>query len=277
MNERRIHLDGQEIAYTESAGTGHTVVLVHGNSCSARVWRPLTDGSFGRRFRCLALDLPGHGDSARAREPGLYSMPWFASLLAEFAGATDAEDAVFVGWSMGGHAVLEAAPSLPEAPGLVLFGTPPVNGAAAVAKAFLPNPAARVAFLATVDENMARSFAESFLAPGSAVPTDGFVEDILRTDGAARENLLASAQAGRMGDEIAILAGLKQPLAVLHGERDQLIDLDYLRTLTMPTLWRGAIRTLHGVGHAPHVEAPEAFAEVLTEFLEDLGLNRPGW
>jgi len=28
------------------------------------------------------------------------------------------------------------------------------------------------------------------------VPTEGFVEDVLRTDGAARENLLASLQAG---------------------------------------------------------------------------------
>lgn len=270
MHEQRIRLDGQDIAFTESAGAGRTVILVHGNSCSSRVWRPLMGGSFGQRFRCLALDLPGHGDSAPARDAGLYSMPWFASLLADFAGATSAQDAVLVGWSMGGHAVIEAAPALPEAAGLVFFGTPPVTDPADLEKAFLPNPAMSVAFTRAVDADLARSYAASFLAPGSMVPTDGFVEDILRTDGAARAGLFASVQAGRLGDEIATLAEFNRPLAVLHGEHDQLINLGYLRQLTMPTLWRQAVQVLPGVGHALQVEAPDAFADVLTQFLTDV-------
>ena len=270
MIERRMNLDDQEIAFTESEGTGRPVVLVHGNSGSARVWRQLMAGSFGQRFRCLALDLPGHGDSAPAREPALYSMPWFASVLAAFAKATDAEDAVLVGWSMGGHAVVEASPALPEAAGLVVFGTPPISDQEDLGQAILPEPAMGAGFTNVVDIETARSYAEAFLAPGSTVPTAGFVEDILRTDGAARENLLASVQAGRLADEVALLAQLERPLAVLHGEKDRFINVDYLRKLTMPTLWRGAVQVVPGVGHAPHVEAPEVFARLLTEFIDDL-------
>jgi pimeloyl-ACP methyl ester carboxylesterase len=31
------------------------------------------------------------------------------------------------------------------------------------------------------------------------------------------------------------------------------------------------VQILPGVGHAPHLEAPEVFAELLTRFITDLG------
>ena len=271
MNERRITLAGQEIAFKESEGTGRPVILVHGNSSSARVWNPLLTGAFGERFRVLAIDLPGHGGSAPAEDPETYSLPGYASVLADFAKESGAEDAVIVGWSLGGHIALETASALPEAAGFVIFGTPPVAGPADMGEAFLPNPAVAVGFVAEVDADQARTYAESFLAPGSTVPTDELVEDILATDGAARANLVASLQTGRFTGEVEIVANLKQPIAVLQGDGEQLVSLDYLRRLAIPTLWRGGVQVLPGVGHAPQVEAPEEFANVLTEFITELG------
>ncbi len=107
----------QEIAYLSSSGTGEPVIFLHGNSASADTWRPLLDGPFGERFRCLALDLPGHGESPPANDPSLYSLPGYASIVTGFASALDASDAVFVGWSLGGHIVLEAAPLCRGPPG----------------------------------------------------------------------------------------------------------------------------------------------------------------
>ena len=271
MIEHRITLSGQDIAFHDSEGTGRPVILVHGNSSSSRVWHSLLNGDFGKRFRCLAFDLPGHGDSAPAKDPELYSAPGYAAVLADFAEATTAEDAVIVGWSLGGHIALEAAPALPAAAGFILFGTPPVTGPADLAQAFLPNPAMAVGFQADIDADQARAFAESFLAPGSTLPTDDLVEDIRRTDGAARERLFASIQAGRLADEVQIISRLGRPIAILHGEHDQLINLEYLRGLTIPTLWRGAVQVLPGAGHIPQVEAPEDFADLLTRFLADIG------
>ena len=270
MNERRITLAGQEIAFKESEWTGRPVILVHGNSSSARVWNPLLTGAFGERFRVLALDLPGHGGSAPAADPAAYSLPGYAAVLADFAKVVAAEDAVIVGWSLGGHIALEAASALPEAAGFVIFGTPPVSGPADLGEAFLPNPAVSVGFIAAVDAEQAKTYAESFLIAGSTLPTGELVEDILATDGAARENLVASLQTGRFADEVEIVAGLKQPIAVLQGAGEQLVNGDYLRRLAIPTLWRGAVQVLPGVGHAPQVEAPEEFADVLTEFITGL-------
>jgi pimeloyl-ACP methyl ester carboxylesterase len=265
-----ISVDGQQVSYDSSGGSGRTVVLVHGNSSSADTWRPLLDGPFGRRYRCLALDLPGHGNSAPAARAA-YSLPGYASVLAGFAAQTDAADAVFVGWSLGGHIVIEAAPSLPRASGFVIFGTPPVASAAQMGEAFLPNPAMNIGFSAAVSEADAVAFAASFTAPGSQISPDQFTSDILRTDGTAREGLLASVGEGRFADQVAIVTALRQPLAILHGQDEQLVSLPYLRQLSVRSLWRGTVQVIPGAGHAAHVEQPEAFAGLLTEFIADLG------
>jgi pimeloyl-ACP methyl ester carboxylesterase len=268
--EKSVSVAGQELAYRESAGTGRPVVLVHGNSSSSRTWGALMDGPFGGRFRCLAFDLPGHGRSKPAADAEAYSLTGYAANLAGFLAATGAEDAVVVGWSLGGHIALEAAPLLSRAAGYVIFGTPPVSSPAQLPEAFLPNPAMNVGFSAEVDADAALSYAASFLAPGSTFPLTEFVADILATDGAARAGLAASLGAGRFVDEVAVVAGLSVPLLVLQGEGEQLVSLDYLRTVAMPTLWGGEVRILPGTGHAPHEEAPEEFAVVLTQFITEL-------
>lgn len=105
-----------------------------------------------------------------------------------------------------------------------------------------------VGFTAEVDPEAAQSYAASFLAPGSALPTEDLVADMLATDGAARTGILASIEAGTFADEIRVVAELTRPVAVLHGEGEQLISLDYVEGLTMPTLWRGAVQILPGWG-----------------------------
>jgi pimeloyl-ACP methyl ester carboxylesterase len=151
-----------------------------------------------------------------------------------------------------------------------VFGTPPVSSAEQLATAFLPNPAMNVGFTAAVSPQEARAYAASFVAPGSALGLDDFVADVLATDGAARAGLMASIGEGRFGDQVGIAATLSRPLAVLQGEGERLVSLDYLRALTIPTLWRGAIQILPGAGHAPHEEAPQAFSELLEDFITDL-------
>jgi pimeloyl-ACP methyl ester carboxylesterase len=270
VDEQRIIVDGQDLAYAQSEGQGQPVIFVHGNSASSRTWHAILTGPLGQRFRCLAFDLPGHGDSAPASHREDYSLPGYARILTGFAQATGAADAVIVGWSLGGHIALEAAPGLPDVPGYVVFGAPPVASAAQMAEAFLPNPAMNVGFAAVVSPEDARVYAASFTAPGSALPLEEFVADILRTDGEARAGLLASIGEGRFADEVAIACGLRAPLAVLHGADEQLVSLAYLDKLAIPAQWRGTVQLVPGVGHALHREAPEAFTALVDQFLAEL-------
>jgi pimeloyl-ACP methyl ester carboxylesterase len=276
VDEATVTVDGQEIAFLHSpgrrsAGRERTVIFVHGNSSSARTWRGLMGSPFGQRFRCLALDLPGHGRSAPASDHSAYSLPGYAATLAGFARALGADDAVIVGWSLGGHIAIEAAPSLPGAAGFVVFGAPPVASAAQMTEAFLPNPAMNVGFTAAVSPADAQVYAASFVAPGSVLALDEFVADILRTDGAARAGLFGSIGEGRFGNELDIVTTLGRPLAILQGDGEQLVSLAYLRQLAIPTLWRGAVQIIPGAGHAAQQEAPDAFAGLLEQFIADLG------
>lgn len=270
MTTSTVRVGEHDVAYRQSSGTGRPVVFVHGNSASSATWERVLAGPLGERYRCLALDLPGHGDSPALSDPDGYSLPGYAAVLAGFVEATDARDAVAVGWSLGGHIVLEAVPALADAAGLAVFGTPPVASADQLAVAFLQNPAVNIGFTPDVTPSDARAYAESFVAPGATTGLDRLVADILATDGAARGALGASLGTGRFADEVAIVRELRVPLAVLHGAEEQLVSLGYLRGLTMPTLWRDAVQVMPGVGHAPQEEAPEAFADLLGQFIADL-------
>ena len=275
MNRSSVKINGRRIAYAESPAGGDyadgpTVLLVHGNSSSAETWRPLMEHDFGRRFRCIALDLPGHGESDPAAAPADYSLPGYATVLTGLVRELGVAHPIIVGWSLGGQIAMEAAEQLPEAAGFVIFGAPPVTSPAQMAEAFLPNPALGALFVDHVSEAEARLAAEAFLAPGSSLDTGELVAEMLATDGAARTGLGASAGAGLFADEIAVVSALRRPIAIVHGAEEQVVSLDYLRKLTIPALWRGEVQVLSGVGHAPHLEAPERFAALLTEFVSDL-------
>ena len=270
VKEEHIDVAGQPVAFVSTAGSGRPVVLVHGNSSSSRVWRQVLDHEVGQRYRCLALDLPGHGRSGHARSVEDYSLPGYSALLAGFLEQAGAQDAVVIGWSLGGHVAFEAMPHLTGAAGFVVFGTPPIGTGADFGKAFLPNPALDIGFTPDVTADAGLTYSRSFLAPGSFIPDDRFVADILATDPAARTGLGASIQAGRFADEVETVGRMKRPLAVLHGEHDQLVDLRYVQSVAMPTLWRDEVQVVRGAGHAVMVEAPEEFSRLVCEFVDGL-------
>ena len=132
--------------------------------------------------------------------------------------------------------------------------------------AFLPNPAMGAAFAEVLTEEQMAGFAAACLAPDCTLDLAPFVADIARTDGRARATMAASIAPDGYTDEVEIVRNLKRPLAILHGEREQLVNESYISALEMPTLWRGALQIIRGSGHTPQVEAPEQFNALLSAF-----------
>ena len=61
IHKKKVEVLGQKIAYLE-LGIGTPVVFLHGNWCTSLLWRNIMP-SLASRYRCIALDLPGFGDS----------------------------------------------------------------------------------------------------------------------------------------------------------------------------------------------------------------------
>jgi pimeloyl-ACP methyl ester carboxylesterase len=256
------------IAVHESGGAGPSAVLIHGNSSSSRAFLRQLDGPLGKRFRLVAVDLPGHGASDNARD-GAYSLKGHARAVRAAVDALDLGDARFVGWSLGGHIALEMAPDLPQVRGFMIFGAPPLAFPPAMSEAFLPSPAMGVGFTETISRDQAAAYVASFFRPGFADVPSFFLEDVLRTDGRARSRAEASIAPGGYRDEAIVVRELKAPLAVLHGAEERLVNGAYYASLAMPTLWRGAVQTIPGAGHAPQWETPQAFDALIEAFMRE--------
>ncbi len=104
-----------------SQGQGSPVVLIHGLAASLHDWDALIPLLVTTGYSAHALDLLGHGESAKPPDPA-YEMAW---LVDHFVGWLDglklSEPPVLIGHSLGGYVALEYARRFPErVRGLVL-------------------------------------------------------------------------------------------------------------------------------------------------------------
>lgn len=118
MNE--IDILGSHIAYLE-AGTGPTIVFLHGNPTSSHVWRNVIPHIAGRA-RCLAPDLIGMGRSGKPSVP--YRFTDHARYLDAWFDALELREVILVGYDWGGALAMDWAARHPErVRGLVVFET----------------------------------------------------------------------------------------------------------------------------------------------------------
>lgn len=158
-------LSGQRIAYYESSGTGQPILLIHGNSLSGLCFQKQLASQLGGRYRLIAVDLPGHGRSSPAQSPETtYTLPGYAEQIHNFTKALGIENALLVGWSLGGHILLEAANLLDNAAGFMVFGAPPI-GKPMAGDAFKSNPLFHCLFEQDLSDEDAAAVAAGFFTP----------------------------------------------------------------------------------------------------------------
>ena len=105
-----IQANGIELYY-ETAGAGEPLLLLHGLGSSTRDWE-LQIPFFAQHFRVMAVDMRGHGRSAKP--PGPYSVPLFAQDVVGFLDAMGETAVHVIGISMGGMIAFQLAVEAPH-------------------------------------------------------------------------------------------------------------------------------------------------------------------
>jgi pimeloyl-ACP methyl ester carboxylesterase len=94
------------------AGTGPPIVAIHGLGATKASFLS-TVAALAPRFRVIAVDLPGFGDSSKP-VGAPYDARWFATAIVQLLDALGIERAHLVGNSLGGRVALEAGLRTPE-------------------------------------------------------------------------------------------------------------------------------------------------------------------
>jgi len=98
-----------------------TIILLHGNSSSSKVFEPVFNSDIA--YTLLAIDLPGHGESERAEN---YGYPQIREKLLDQVLKVE-EPLILVGNSLGGHLAIEILNNITNSKGILIFGTPPLK------------------------------------------------------------------------------------------------------------------------------------------------------
>jgi pyruvate dehydrogenase E2 component (dihydrolipoamide acetyltransferase) len=253
---------GRKISYAGAGTDGEVILLVHGYGGDRNSWLFLQE-PLAARYRVYALDLPGHGTSAKDVGDGSIGV-----LAGAVTGVLDAvlisgaaDRAHLVGHSMGGAVALAVAASAPgRIASLTLiapsgFG-PQIN--AGYLRGFADAQTRR-----ELKPVVGQLFADESLV------TRQVVDDLLaykRLDGVdeALHTLLGllldgDAQAADSTAALAVVGGAL-PVSVVWGASDRVIPPDQAERVT------GAARyVVDGAGHMPHMERPAQVQAAIEE------------
>lgn len=121
--EKFLLVNGCAFRYADTLRGDTAIVLIHGYFESLDIWEHFM-GELGRKYRVIALDLPGHGISTFPAE-GL-SVEMLADTVAGLLEKIGVEKAFVAGHSMGGYVAMAFARKYPsKTEGLILLHSIP--------------------------------------------------------------------------------------------------------------------------------------------------------
>lgn len=253
--------------YQGGHAAGPALLLLHGFTGSGLNWQDFAGKLAG--WRVIAPDLPGHGETAPPTGP----MPAVARDLVALLDRLGVDQAVVLGYSMGGRLALHLALEAPErVRALVLVGATPGLADAEARRRRVSEDAERArrleadypAFVADW-ENLPLFATQRALA----AETRERIDAIRRShDPAALAAALRFLGTGSQDPLHERLSSLTMPILWVVGEYDA--KFRAIADAVRPLLPQAQFTVLPYAGHAAHLERPSAFRIRFAAFAETL-------
>ena len=249
-------LNGIEVHY-ESVGSGPAVLLSHGYSATGRMWER-QQTALGESHRVIAWDMRGHGETESPEDPAQYSAALTVGDMAALLDHLGVDRAVVGGLSLGGYMSLAFYHAHRErVRALVICDSGPGYR----------NPDARAAWNVRAGER-----AEDLEAKGleTLAAWNSEMRDAARYHLSAQG--LAHAARGMLAqvDSTVIdsLPRIDVPTLIIVGDRDEpfIAPSNYMAR----KIPGARLEVIKDAGHASNLDQPDAFNDVLRDFLDSV-------
>lgn len=275
IESRRVSVpvDGEETGLRYlTGGSGPPLVFLHGIGLDAATvsWRYALP-ALAEDYTVYALDLPGHGASAKPRRT--YTTDYYVETLSAFVDELGIEAASVVGISMGGSVALGHALDGGDPEKLVLVDSYGLGADAYwrhSASVALRVPFADSMLFGTMGSRAAVRTSLRTMA-GTELPDD-LVDDVHEVVTPETMRTLRSWQRhefqadGLRTDFSDRLADLDVPTLLVHGTDDPLLPVSWSERASQ-RLPNGQLHSVEGCGHWPPRERPAQFNRAVTAFL----------
>ena len=261
---REVEAAGLRLRYLElGEGDGVPVLLLHGFGADLNTWM-FAQPALAEGRRVIALDLPGHGGSAKEVTQADVQDASLAAIIDRALQALGIERIHLVGHSMGGGVAISFAVWQPER----------VATLSLIASASL-GPEINAAFIdGFVRASRRREMAEvlNLLVHDPSLVSRTMVEDVLRykrLDGVqtalktfAEEWFPRGVQRADWGE---VVTGLKIPVQIIWGREDRIIPVAHAEALAA----RLSVHIIEQAGHLPHMEKASEVGRLLKRLIEN--------
>ena len=274
---RFVTVDGLRLHYLDFGGDGPPAVLHHGTGFHAWVWEPIAR-LLSHRYRVLALDARGHGDSDKPVDG--YRWQRFIGDLIGFVDALGLPGGLGIGHSLGGATIACAAAQRPDLFSAVALLDPILVPREPRLAAGIETP---MSALARRRRELWTSTSEAFDSYRGRGPFVAWPDTALRLyvdhgfrseDGGVRLKCPPQVEAQVFGmaqdfDSWSAIDRLTVPALVMRGgESSAFSAADAARVATH--LGRGRVRTLEATGHTFPMEKPDEVAAAILEFADSI-------
>jgi len=249
----RISINNIQLNVIEQGSGPLTLVLLHYFGGSAMEWQSVM-AQLSDRYRCIAIDLRGHGDSD-SPETG-YSVDDMADDVAAVLREKNTVSFVLIGHSMSGKVAMALAARQPSGLQslLLLSPSPP-----------LPEPIPdedRQEMLDTHGQKKAAedTFRQITEKPLSEEAHAQIVADNLRTANVAWDAWLLEGSKEDISDRMNLVT---VPVHLLVGTDDRAVKPGVSETMTMPYLSTATFETVAGAGHLLPWETPDTVVDFI--------------